>query len=161
MVTFPIVKLSIEKSITSDHHEMWFSVLSRSASGNIITEALAAHFPTIIVYVMDTVRSTNPVTFMSVSLFNNYFNNLTIAFLDDFSSFFTHYVFYPVFWYKRGKIIFKASLDMLLLKAYYGLLLWATFQLSINLNNSWFWKAKKGYSMPFRKWAYKPFIKES
>jgi hypothetical protein len=39
----------------------------RSASGNIITEALAAHFPTIIVYVMDTVRSTNPVTFMSVS----------------------------------------------------------------------------------------------
>merc|ERR1712060_189706 len=40
-----------------------------SASGNIITEALAAQFPTIVVYLMDTVRSTNPVTFMSNMLY--------------------------------------------------------------------------------------------
>ena len=40
-----------------------------SASGNIITEALAARYPTVIVYVMDTVRSTNPVTFMSNMLY--------------------------------------------------------------------------------------------
>lgn len=44
-------------------------VFTWSASGNIITEALAAQFPTIIVYVMDTVRSTNPVTFMSNMLY--------------------------------------------------------------------------------------------
>ena len=40
-----------------------------SASGNIITEALAAKYPTIIIYVMDTVRSTKPVTFMSNMLY--------------------------------------------------------------------------------------------
>ena len=40
-------------------------VFTWSASGNIMTEALASLFPTIIVYVMDTVRSVNPVTFMS------------------------------------------------------------------------------------------------
>ena len=44
-------------------------VFTWSASGNIITEALAAHFPTCVVYVMDTVRSTNPVTFMSNMLY--------------------------------------------------------------------------------------------
>jgi len=44
-------------------------VFTWSASGNIITEALAAHFPTVIVYVMDAVRSTNPVTFMSNMLY--------------------------------------------------------------------------------------------
>ena len=44
-------------------------VFTWSASGNIITEALAAQFPTVIVYVMDTVRSTNPVTFMSNMLY--------------------------------------------------------------------------------------------
>jgi len=43
-------------------------VFTWSASGNIITEALAAQFPTVIVYVMDIVRSTSPVTFMSVSI---------------------------------------------------------------------------------------------
>lgn len=44
-------------------------VFTWSASGNIITEALAAQFPTIVVYVMDTVRSNNPVTFMSNMLY--------------------------------------------------------------------------------------------
>jgi len=44
-------------------------VFTWSASGNIITEALASQFPTVIVYVMDTVRSTNPVTFMSNMLY--------------------------------------------------------------------------------------------
>jgi len=44
-------------------------VFTWSASGNIITEALAAQFPTVIVYVMDAVRSTNPVTFMSNMLY--------------------------------------------------------------------------------------------
>ncbi len=40
-----------------------------SASGNIITEALAARFPTVVVYVMDSVRSIRPVTFMSNMLY--------------------------------------------------------------------------------------------
>ncbi|XP_018397155.1 PREDICTED: GPN-loop GTPase 1 [Cyphomyrmex costatus] len=44
-------------------------VFTWSASGSIITEALASEFPTIIVYVVDTVRSVNPVTFMSNMLY--------------------------------------------------------------------------------------------
>ncbi len=44
-------------------------VFTWSASGGIITEALAAQFPTCVVYVMDSVRSTNPVTFMSNMLY--------------------------------------------------------------------------------------------
>jgi GTPase SAR1 family protein len=36
-----------------------------SASGSIITESLAASFPTVVVYLVDTPRNTNPVTFMS------------------------------------------------------------------------------------------------
>jgi len=44
-------------------------VFTWSASGNIITEALAAKYPTIIIYVMDSVRSTSPVTFMSNMLY--------------------------------------------------------------------------------------------
>lgn len=40
-----------------------------SASGAIITEALAADFATVIVYVMDCVRSVSPVTFMSNMLY--------------------------------------------------------------------------------------------
>jgi GTPase SAR1 family protein len=44
-------------------------VFTWSASGNIITEALASTFPTVVVYVMDTVRSVNPVTFMSNMLY--------------------------------------------------------------------------------------------
>ncbi|XP_043256680.1 GPN-loop GTPase 1 isoform X1 [Colletes gigas] len=44
-------------------------VFTWSASGTIITEALASEFPTIIVYVLDTVRSISPVTFMSNMLY--------------------------------------------------------------------------------------------
>ena len=44
-------------------------VFTWSASGSIITEALAAQFPTVVVYVMDVVRSTRPVTFMSNMLY--------------------------------------------------------------------------------------------
>lgn len=44
-------------------------VFTWSASGSIITEALASTFPTIVVYVMDTPRSTNPITFMSNMLY--------------------------------------------------------------------------------------------
>merc|ERR1719369_2747350 len=44
-------------------------VFTWSASGNIITEALAAQFPTVVGYVMDSVRSTSPVTFMSNMLY--------------------------------------------------------------------------------------------
>lgn len=44
-------------------------VFTWSASGTIITEALATAFPTIVVYVMDIVRSTSPTTFMSNMLY--------------------------------------------------------------------------------------------
>lgn len=44
-------------------------VFTWSASGTIITESLATSFPTIIVYVMDVVRSKSPVTFMSNMLY--------------------------------------------------------------------------------------------
>lgn len=44
-------------------------VFTWSASGSIITESLASQFPTIIVYVIDAVRSVNPVTFMSNMLY--------------------------------------------------------------------------------------------
>ena len=44
-------------------------VFTWSASGTIITEALATRFPTIVVYVMDVVRSASPTTFMSNMLY--------------------------------------------------------------------------------------------
>lgn len=44
-------------------------VFTWSASGSIITEALASSFPTVVVYVMDVVRSANPTTFMSNMLY--------------------------------------------------------------------------------------------
>ncbi|XP_063984012.1 GPN-loop GTPase 1 [Diachasmimorpha longicaudata] len=44
-------------------------VFTWSASGTIITEALASQFPTIVVYVLDTVRSVSPATFMSNMLY--------------------------------------------------------------------------------------------
>nr|XP_006822767.1 PREDICTED: GPN-loop GTPase 1-like [Saccoglossus kowalevskii] len=44
-------------------------VFTWSASGAIISETLASAFPTIVVYVMDTPRSVNPVTFMSNMLY--------------------------------------------------------------------------------------------
>ncbi|XP_022696239.1 GPN-loop GTPase 1-like [Varroa jacobsoni] len=44
-------------------------VFTWSASGDIITRALASAFPTVLIYVMDVVRSTKPVTFMSNMLY--------------------------------------------------------------------------------------------
>lgn len=44
-------------------------VFTWSASGTIITEALATSFPTIVVYVMDVPRSKSPTTFMSNMLY--------------------------------------------------------------------------------------------
>lgn len=44
-------------------------VFTWSASGAIITEALASSFATVVVYIIDTARSTNPVTFMSNMLY--------------------------------------------------------------------------------------------
>lgn len=44
-------------------------VFTWSASGTIITEALATSFSTIVVYVMDVVRSSSPTTFMSNMLY--------------------------------------------------------------------------------------------
>jgi len=44
-------------------------VFTWSASGTIITEAIAATYPTVVLYVVDTPRSTNPATFMSNMLY--------------------------------------------------------------------------------------------
>lgn len=44
-------------------------VFTWSASGTIITEALATSFPTVVVYVMDVPRSKCPTTFMSNMLY--------------------------------------------------------------------------------------------
>ncbi|XP_037874784.1 GPN-loop GTPase 1 [Bombyx mori] len=44
-------------------------VFTWSASGTIVTETLASCCPTVVVYVMDTVRSVSPVTFMSNMLY--------------------------------------------------------------------------------------------
>ncbi|XP_048505311.1 GPN-loop GTPase 1 isoform X2 [Athalia rosae] len=68
-----VVKL-IEKA--GEEHEFvildtpgQIEVFTWSASGTIITEALASEFPTVVVYIMDTVRSVSPVTFMSNMLY--------------------------------------------------------------------------------------------
>lgn len=44
-------------------------IFTWSASGAIITEAFASTFPTVVVYVVDTPRATNPSTFMSNMLY--------------------------------------------------------------------------------------------
>ncbi|XP_078440234.1 P-loop containing nucleoside triphosphate hydrolases superfamily protein [Wolffia australiana] len=44
-------------------------IFTWSASGAIITESFASTFPTVIAYVVDTPRSSNPVTFMSNMLY--------------------------------------------------------------------------------------------
>ncbi|XP_022906154.1 GPN-loop GTPase 1 [Onthophagus taurus] len=69
---FPDVIKFIEKT----EHELCvldtpgqIEVFTWSVSGTIITETLASSFPTVILYVIDTVRSTNPVTFMSNMLY--------------------------------------------------------------------------------------------
>jgi hypothetical protein len=40
-------------------------IFTWSASGTIISESLASTYPSIILYVVDTPRTTSPVTFMS------------------------------------------------------------------------------------------------
>jgi GTPase SAR1 family protein len=40
-------------------------IFTWSASGSIITELFASSFPTVVAYVVDTPRCTNPQTFMS------------------------------------------------------------------------------------------------
>lgn len=68
-----VIKILDKRS--SEHEYVIFDtpgqieVFTWSASGTIITETLAATFPTIVVYVMDIVRSTSPVTFMSNMLY--------------------------------------------------------------------------------------------
>lgn len=65
----------IEKAGTENHEFCvldtpgQIEVFTWSASGTIITEALATRFPTIVVYVMDVVRSASPTTFMSNMLY--------------------------------------------------------------------------------------------
>ena len=44
-------------------------VFTWSASGTIVTDALASTMPTVLVYVVDTPRCANPVTFMSNMLY--------------------------------------------------------------------------------------------
>lgn len=45
-------------------------VFNWSASGSIILEGLSISFPTVVAYVVDTVRSQKPVTFMSNMLYS-------------------------------------------------------------------------------------------
>lgn len=64
----------IDKASTESEYVIFdtpgqIEVFTWSASGSIITNALASKFPTIVVYVMDTVKSVNPVTFMSNMLY--------------------------------------------------------------------------------------------
>lgn len=44
-------------------------IFTWSASGAIVTEAFASTFPTVVTYVLDTPRSSGPVTFMSNMLY--------------------------------------------------------------------------------------------
>ncbi|KAG9285441.1 hypothetical protein G9A89_010916 [Geosiphon pyriformis] len=44
-------------------------IFTWSASGSIITDALAATYPSIVAYIIDTPRTTNPATFMSNMLY--------------------------------------------------------------------------------------------
>jgi hypothetical protein len=44
-------------------------IFTWSASGTIITDAMAASYPTVIAYIIDTPRTTAPATFMSNMLY--------------------------------------------------------------------------------------------
>lgn len=44
-------------------------IFTWSASGSIITEAIASSLPTVVAYVIDTPRTIAPVTFMSNMLY--------------------------------------------------------------------------------------------
>ena len=47
------------------HHPHQIEIFTWSASGAIVTELFASSFPTLVAYVVDTPRVTNPQTFMS------------------------------------------------------------------------------------------------
>ena len=68
-----VMKLLDKRSATTDiaifDTPGQIEVFTWSASGSIIAETLAAFYPTLVVYVMDTVRSVSPVTFMSNMLY--------------------------------------------------------------------------------------------
>ncbi|XP_032675414.1 GPN-loop GTPase 1 [Odontomachus brunneus] len=64
-----IEKASEDHSCTILDTPGQIEVFTWSASGTIISEGLASQFPTVIVYVVDSVRSVNPVTFMSNMLY--------------------------------------------------------------------------------------------
>lgn len=68
-----LVKLIEQKSNLHKHFILdtpgQIEVFNWSASGMIITEALSSQMPTAVVYVMDTVRNRNPVTFMANMLY--------------------------------------------------------------------------------------------
>jgi len=68
-----VVTLIEQRSSEHDHFILdtpgQIEVFNWSASGMIITETLASQMPTVIVYVMDTVRNRNPATFMSNMLY--------------------------------------------------------------------------------------------
>ncbi|XP_048046843.1 GPN-loop GTPase 1 [Megalobrama amblycephala] len=71
---FDQVMKFIEKKQSNHQHVLidtpgQIEVFTWSASGTIITEALASSFPCVVIYVMDTSRSVNPVTFMSNMLY--------------------------------------------------------------------------------------------
>lgn len=64
----------VEKRNTTVKHVLvdtpgQIEVFNWSASGTIITESIASMGPTVMVYVIDTVRSVNPATFMSNMLY--------------------------------------------------------------------------------------------
>jgi len=71
---FDEVMLNVEKALPSVEYLMvdtpgQIEVFTWSASGQIVTEALASAVPTVLAYVVDTPRTTSPVTFMSNMLY--------------------------------------------------------------------------------------------
>lgn len=68
-----VVKLLEKRAETTQHVFIdtpgQIEVFTWSASGSIITDSLASTFPTVAVYVIDTPRTTSPITFMSNMLY--------------------------------------------------------------------------------------------
>eukprot|EP00041_Stephanoeca_diplocostata_P020424 m.457023 g.457023 ORF g.457023 m.457023 type:complete len:356 (+) comp21576_c0_seq18:295-1362(+) len=68
-----VLRLVKERSVQNDYMVFdtpgQIEVFTYSASGQIITETLAATVPTVVVYVVDTPRCTSPTTFMSNMLY--------------------------------------------------------------------------------------------
>lgn len=55
---------TMSKYVLIDTHGQ-IEAITWPASGRVITEALTSSFPTSVIYVMDTSRSSNPISFMS------------------------------------------------------------------------------------------------